>query len=177
MRSRSGTVMIAVISFVESALPLPILTDPFLVAAILADRAKAVRLVIVTTIASLIGGLCAYFAAAFFFETIMQWVTPGMLEQFNEMVSGNDSSTFVLTVIGAVTPVPYTIVAWVVAVLKGSIGVFIAASLLGRGARYAIVGYSTYKFGALAVSYAKRYVGIVSIIVALLAVLFVLYKM
>ena len=91
-----------------------------------------------------------------------------MLEQFQSMVVSNQANTFVLTIMGAVTPIPYTIVAWVVAVLNGSLLVFIAASIVGRGLRYIIVGYSVYRFGPLAISYAKRYLGLVSIIVLIL---------
>lgn len=177
MGSRSGVAMVAVISFVESSLPLPILTDPFLVAAVLANRANVVKLIIITTIASAAGGLAAYLMATLFIETLLHWMTPGIVEQFQAMVISNGGSTFVLTLVGAVTPVPYTIVAWVVAVIKGGLGAFIAASILGRGVRYTIVGYSTYHFGPLAVSYAKKYIGITSVIVFILAAIFIWYKM
>lgn len=175
--SRSGTVMISIISFIESALPVPILTDPFLVATILADRTKAVRLVIVTTLASVVGGVCAFLLAAFFFSFVEQWMTPGMTAEFQRLVSDEQSSTLVLTLIGAVTPIPYTIVAWVVAVLEGGLLLFIGASVIGRGTRYVIVGYATYRFGSQAVAYAKRYLMFTTMVVLALALLYVWYKM
>lgn len=170
--SRSGTTMIAAISFIESAFPVPIISDPFLVAAILVNRANVARLIMVTTIASVAGGVFAYFTAALFFDFLLQWMTPDIVEQFQSMVVSNKSSTLVLTLVGAVTPVPYTLVAWVVGVLKGGLVTFIAASILGRGLRYLIVGYSAYYFGPLAISYAKRYIGIISVFIIILAALF-----
>lgn len=170
--SQSGTTMIAAISFIESAFPLPILTDPFLVAAILVKRENVAKLVIVTTAASAAGGVFAYFTAALFFDFLLQWMTPDMIEQFQSLIASNKSSTLVLTLVGAVTPVPYTLVAWVVGVLKGGLLTFIAASVLGRGLRYLIVGYSAYYFGPLAISYAKRYIGIISVFIIILAILF-----
>jgi len=176
LRSKSGTGFIFAVSFLESSLPLPILTDPFLVAAILVERKNAVRLILATTIASVMGGLFAYFAAAFFIDVILGWLSVGMVNEFNHLVNGNNSSTFMLTLVGAVTPVPYTIAAWVVAVLQGSVWTFILASFLGRGFRYLVVGWCTYQFGPTAMHYAKKYIGITSIILFILAALFVWLK-
>ena len=177
LQSRSGLIFIALVSFMESALPLPILTDPFLVAAILANRSNTLKLVIMTTTASVLGGVCAYLVASFFFETLLQWLTPGMLSEFNSMVSTTGSNAFIMTLVGAITPVPYTIVAWVIAVIEGGITVFITASVLGRGLRYSLVGFATYRFGPLAISYARRYVIIASVILIVLIALYVWLKM
>lgn len=177
IRSRSGLAVLATISFIESALPVPILTDPFLVAAILVDRARAVRLVLVTMVTSVLGGLCAYFMATFFFEFILQWMTPAMAEEFHALAATNGGSALALTLVGAVTPIPYTIVAWVVAVLEGSLLAFIVASVLGRGFRYTIVGYASYRFGPAAVSWARRYIGIASILLVLLVALYFWIKL
>jgi membrane protein YqaA with SNARE-associated domain len=173
IQSRSGITILAAISFIESSLPLPLLTDPFLIAAVLVNRANTVKLVVVATVASVLGGLFAYFTAVLFFETLLAWMTPDMVGEFQAMVDTNGTSVFVLTIVGAVTPVPYTIVAWVAAFIKGGLVSFIVASILGRGLRYAIVGYSTYRFGPLAISYAKKYIGITSIFVFVLAALYI----
>jgi membrane protein YqaA with SNARE-associated domain len=175
--SESGVRMVSAISFLESALPLPILTDPFLVAAILANRTNVVRLVLMTTISSVVGGVFAYAAAAVFFDTMMTWFNPQVIEEFHMIVASSTSNIFLLTLIGAVTPVPYTIVAWVVAVLEGGLLVFIAASVIGRGIRYSIVGYCTYVFGAQAMVYAKKYIAATSVVVIALVAMIVWLKM
>lgn len=176
MRSKHGTAIVAAISFFESALPIPLITDPFLIAAIMLDRARVIRLVIVTTLASAAGGVVAYFMALFFFDIFSQWMSPTVLQEFNDLINNSQYSTTVLTLLGAVTPVPYTTVAWVVAVIKGNLLVFFLASIVGRGFRYALVGYSTYKFGQLAMTYARRYIGIASVFVIILAALYFWYK-
>ncbi|NCO62084.1 DedA family protein, partial [Candidatus Kaiserbacteria bacterium] len=56
---------IAVISFFESALVVPIITDPFMVAYILANRSKTTLVIIVTIFSSLLGGVVAYFMGMF----------------------------------------------------------------------------------------------------------------
>jgi len=178
MSSRSGVVLVGAISFIESALPLPILTDPFLIAAILAERANVVRLVLVTTITSVLGGIFAYYTAAIALDLLVQWFPDGALSDFNQLLSSsNQSSAFMLAWIGAITPVPYTAAAWAVAVMNGSIWAFIVASILGRGLRYIIVGYSVYRFGSLATKYIKRYIGYISLVAIIGAVGYFILKM
>lgn len=177
MQTRSGTALLALISFIESALPLPLLTDPFLAAAILLNRAKAIRLVVVTTLASVAGGLVAYALAFFFFEVLLQWLSPTVTAELHALTAGNGANTFVLTIVGALTPVPYTVVAWAAAVIDGGWAVFMFASFLGRGLRYVIVGYATYRFGPLAVAYTRRYLGAASVLALLLAAAYIWYKM
>jgi membrane protein YqaA with SNARE-associated domain len=175
--SRSGSVLVGLVSVFEAALPLPILTDPFLVAAILANRTKAVWLVIMTTVTSVIGGVMAYFMALYSFEWLQQWMSVELQNSVQVLVDTNEMSTLMLTLVGAITPVPYTIVGWGVAILEGSLLIFIIASVLGRGFRYAVVGYCTFKFGEAAIAYAKRYIIVASFVVILLAVLILWYKM
>jgi membrane protein YqaA with SNARE-associated domain len=175
--SDSGVTMISVISFLESMLPIPILTDPFLVAAILANRVNATKLVLMTTAFSTLGGVFAFVLASVFFDSMMMLLSPDVVAEFQLLVASSTSNIFLLSLIGAVTPVPYTIVAWVVAVLNGSLLIFILASILGRGLRYGIVGYCTYTFGRQAMMYAKRYIAFTSIAVVVLAGLVVWLKM
>jgi membrane protein YqaA with SNARE-associated domain len=177
VRSRSGITILGIVSFLESALPIPILTDPFLIAAILLDRVHVKRYIIVTTVTSALGGVAAYYMAYYFIDILLGLMPLSMVEEFQTIVSGTEISTMMLTLVGAVTPVPYTASAWAVAVLQGSIAVFIVGSLLGRGFRYAIVGYCAYKFGPLAISYAKKYIGIASVVVLILIILYILLKL
>lgn len=176
-KAKSGVITLSAISFIESALPLPLLTDPFLAAAILIDRINVNRLILATTVSSVLGGVFAYLSAAYFFDVLVHYLSPETIKIFQSIIDSNQSSIFVLSLLGAVTPIPYTIVAWVVGVIDGSLMIFILASLLGRGFRYAIVGYTTYKFGLLATTYAKKYIGLASVILILLGIIYFWVKM
>lgn len=177
LRSRLGLWVIAAISFFESTMPVPIITDPFMVAAILAQRSRAPLVVLVTMVSSLLGGIAAFIMAAYFFDLIATYMSTDIETQFQTMVSFGVSDTFVTTITGAVTPIPYTITAWVVAVAGGSIWVFILGSLIGRTIRYAIVGYCTYQFGPAALRYARRSLTITTIAVVLLVGVYVWIKL
>jgi len=177
LRSKWGLWLIALISFIESALPLPLITDPFLIAGVLLNRKKALLVVFITIASSVLGGLFAFISALLFLELLMQFMTPGMVSEFNSLVSNANTNTFIITILGAITPIPYTLVAWVVAALQGSMVMFLFASIVGRSLRYSIVGYSVYRFGPAASRYARRYIGFTSIVIFILVGLLVWYKM
>lgn len=177
LQSRLGLWLIAAISFFESSLPVPIITDPFMVAGILANRSRTALIIVVTTVSSLMGGLAAFAMAAFFFDIIGTYMTDDMAQDFQSLVSFGASDTFVTSITGAITPVPYTITAWVIAVAGGSVWVFIAASAIGRAFRYVIVGYCTYMFGQAALTYARRSLAVTSVIVLLFVAVYVWLKL
>jgi membrane protein YqaA with SNARE-associated domain len=163
MESRSGLWVVALSSFVESATPLPILTDPFMIAAIVLNRARMPLIVLVTTLSSVAGGVAAYLTATFALDLILTWMTPEMNLAFQNLIARYSDGTVLFTIVGAITPIPYTTTAYAVAALKGNLAIFIAASLFGRGMRFSIVGTLAYYFGPAAVTYARRWIGIISI--------------
>lgn len=177
LNSGPGHILLVTISFLEAALPIPIITDPFLIAAILSNRAKTAYLVVITTISSVFGGFFAYLSVLWFRDILLGFISPGLRESVVSIIEGEQQNTFILTIIGAVTPVPYTIIGWAVALIGGSPLIFVIASLIGRGFRYTVVGWSVYKFGPVAVAYAKRSILVTSAIIFLAVILYFLLKL
>jgi len=177
MGSKSGLWLIGLISFIESALPVPIITDPFMVAGILANRSKASLVVLITLLSSIAGGIVAFIMARYFFHWLELMMTSGVLEQFQSLIQMNSSNTLVVTLVGALTPIPYTLTAWVVAVGEGGLILFIVASFFGRGFRYAVVGLCTYWFGPRALVYARRSLGLTTLLVIVLVGLYIWLKL
>ena len=140
MTSRRGLWLVALISFIESASPVPVITDPFIIAAILLNRAKYLYIVLIATVTSILGGVVAFYMALLFMDIILGWLSPEAALAVATLAAQQDN-TFMLTLIGAFTPVSYTLTAWAVGALNGNIFVFIFASLLGRGGRYLILGF------------------------------------
>lgn len=177
MESESGIWLTALVSFIESAFPIPIITDPFMIAAIMLNRTKTATIIFVTTVSSVLGGIVAFFTVVFFLDFLEQLVSPEVSFSITSLSAQYSDSTLLITLLGAVTPVPYTSAAWAVAFIGGNLVVFVVASFIGRGLRYLIVGILAYKFGPTAVKYAKRYIGIASILLFVLVILYVWYKM
>lgn len=177
LQSRLGLWLIAAISFFESALPVPLITDPFMVAGILANRAKTLQIIVITITSSIMGGIAAFAMATYFFDVLNQYMTTSMQAEFQSVVAFGHSDTLVTTLTGSVTPIPYTITAWVVAAAGGSIWLFIGASVAGRSFRYGVVGYCTYLFGPAALRYARRSLAVSSVVVLIAVVLYVWLKL
>lgn len=177
LRSKYGLWALGGVSFIESALLVPIITDPFLVAYILADKKSAYKGVLVTLIGSILGGVLAYTIAFLFYEFITDRYLVGVVgEQFYVIVDRLKEGTFIISLLGAVTPIPYTLVAMGVGFVKGNFFWFLLASVLGRGARYAIVGVITYMFGEQALIIARRRVMLVTLVCVTGAALVLFFK-
>lgn len=177
MGSKSGLWLVGIVSFIESMLPIPIITDPFMVACILANRSRAGLVVFITLVTSVAGGVAAFLMARYFFIWLEAMMTSGMLEQFQMLIAMDSSNTLLVTLVGAMTPIPYTITAWVVAVGEGGLLLFIVASIFGRGFRYGVVGLCTYWFGPRALTYARRSLGLTTVVVVALVVAYVTIKL
>ena len=177
MQSKSGMWFLAFASFIESATPFPILTDPFLIAALLLNRKRSVLVVAITTVSSVVGGVAAYFTAFFFFEFLTSFMSAEMHTTFDELLQlRGEMGTFVLALVGAFTPIPYTTTAYVIGAMHGHIGAFILASLIGRSIRYGAVGVLLYYFGPTAIKYAKRSIAITSLVLLTLGGLYLWHK-
>lgn len=174
-KTKYGSWLLGGISFLESALPLPLLTDPFLSAYILADKSRVAFGVFITTITSIAGGVAAYLMAAGFYSVLTNTVLTGAtLEEFHSIATILQDSVFWFTLAGAFTPVPYTLVGLAAGFVEANILLFILASVIGRGTRYAIVGYLTYHFGEQALQIARQRILLTSIVGFVLVVVYFL---
>jgi len=100
----------------------------------------------------------------------------GLAHQFNAIVPKLREGTFIMTILGAVTPIPYTLVAFGAGFVKGSLLVFIIASIIGRGGRYVLVGAVTYYFGKQAIDFVRKKILFISVVLTFVAVLYFFLK-
>jgi membrane protein YqaA with SNARE-associated domain len=175
LRSRFGLWVLGAISFVDSAVAFPGPVDPFLAAYIMANRANAWLGYMVATLASVLGGVMLYLFAAFFTDQLLALLSPESTKTFNELVQHFDQGTFMLAFLGAFTPIPYGFVVIAAGILKGNLFLLIIGSLLGRGIRFGVVAYLTYRFGESALTIAKKHLKTLSIVAIICALLYALY--
>jgi membrane protein YqaA with SNARE-associated domain len=176
LRSKYGLYGLGLISYAESVLPIPILTDPFLVVYILANRSKVILAVTVSVLASVIGGVTAYAMGYLFADLFLPFLGGEFLVQFNVLAAQLQEATFILTILGALTPIPYTGVAVAAGFVHGNLWGFIAGSLLARILRYGLVGILTYYFGSQCLTIIKQNKLLLVIATVILVLLYVAYE-
>lgn len=142
---------LGLISFTESSF-MPILTDPFLLGMTIARPRLWLRYTIIAGVTSVLGGLFGYLLGAVFFDLVGERIIAfyHAEELFEKTALKLNEEAFWFTLIGAVTPIPYKLVAIVGGVLHINLLSFIVASIIGRFGRFIIVCYLSSKFGEYA---------------------------
>ena len=132
--------ILAAVSFLESSI-FPIPPDAMIVPMALAKPKDAWRIATVCTVASVIGGLFGYLIGYFLLETIGQWIINlyGLQEKALEFTAAYDKWGLWIILIKGLTPIPYKLVTIASGMAHFSLPVFIAASVVTRGARFFLV--------------------------------------
>lgn len=165
--------LLGVVSFLESSL-LPIVIDPLLALLVLAQPKRWLRLSLVASGTSVLGGIAGYAIGALFFNIIGAQIIVlyGLEDAFAHTAALFDNNAFLVVLFGAFTPIPYKIFALTGGVLGVNLLVFIFASLVGRVARFIIVGYIVKQFGTQLLSRYSRHLNIITIAVVLLVLIY-----
>ena len=174
LRGASAQWMLGLLSFLESTI-LPIILDPFLVMITLARRESWKRYSFIAAATSVIGGAAGYLLGVLFYDFIGErLVALYHLEQaFQTTTELFNGSVFWVTLVGAITPIPYKIFALAGGVLHVNFLLFIAASILGRFARFFLVGFITYRFGEHALRLFSRRFNYVMIVLVLVVIAYI----
>ena len=114
---------VALVSFAESAI-LPIPVDAVTLPVMLADRRRAWRVAWIATLASVLGGAVGYGLGLLLYDTLVTWL-----------------------IVGAVTPIPYKLIAIASGVEQLDFALFLAISLVGRGGRFLAFAALAWHFG------------------------------
>ena len=158
------------LSFLESvAFPIP--TDVMLAPMCALNPPRTARLVAWTTVFSVLGGVFGYAVGVFLFDWIKPWLhAVGYWDEYQGAVGMFDEWGVWIVFVAALTPIPYKVFTISAGVLSQSLALFVLASLLGRGARFGLVGFCMKHFGPALFAYVEKRIEIAGwIVVALLA--------
>lgn len=130
---------LAVLSFAESSF-FPIPPDVLLAPMVLARPARAVRLALLTTAASVLGGLAGYLIGYYALDVITPWLKElgywsGYLRVHEWFVAWG----FWVVLIAGFSPIPYKLFTIAAGALSLAVIPFVIASTIGRGARFLLV--------------------------------------
>ena len=151
---KSSKYYLALVSFIESSF-FPIPPDVMVIPMVISKKNDFIKIFLITTIFSVLGGMLGYLIGAFFFEFgahIMSFYGyEDKVTKIKENLVNSDGFYAWLGVLflAGFTPLPYK----VFTIASGLIGfnflIFILISLISRGLRFFIVSYLSYKFGDL----------------------------
>ncbi len=150
--------VLAAIAFIESSV-FPIPPDVLIIPMVLATRARAWRIALVATVASVLGGGLGYLIGAALFETLGRPLLEfyGQIGKFDEFRRIYEEWGAWIVAGAGFTPFPYK----VVTIASGVAGLdpvtFMAASAVSRGARFFLVAALLWKFGAPIRVFIERY--------------------
>ena len=138
--SRRAPLWLALVSFAESSF-FPIPPDAQLVPMALARPERAWRLAAICTAASVLGGMLGYLIGYAFYDAVaLPLVQFYHLEaRADAFVAGFQQYGLWIILIKGLTPIPYKIVTITSGLAHFDFAVFVAASVVTRGARFFLV--------------------------------------
>ncbi len=160
--SRHAPWWLAVISFAEASF-FPIPPDVLLIPMVLARRERAWTLALVCTVASVAGGALGYFIGYALFEVL---ATPLLRAYHYEAAFARFKDSYAeyglwVILLKGVTPIPYKIVTIASGAASFNFWVFMAASIVTRGARFFLVSALLYFFGPPVRAFIEKRLGLV----------------
>ncbi|SES21777.1 membrane protein YqaA, SNARE-associated domain [Tranquillimonas rosea] len=162
--------VLAAVSFIESSV-FPIPPDVLMIPMILAAPHKAWRIALITTVASVLGGLFGYWIGAALYESVGRPVLEfyGKDAYFDEFAVRYNAWGAWAVLIAGVTPFPFK----VITILSGTTGlslpIFVLSSIIARGLRFFIVAALLWRFGPPIREFIERRLGLVfTVFIALL---------
>jgi membrane protein YqaA with SNARE-associated domain len=162
---------LAVISFVESSF-FPIPPHPLLGLMCLAEPKKAIRFALITTVASVFGGLLGYAIGHFVYDTVGTQLLAllGLSESFPRAACYLREYGVEIILIKGATPIPFKLLTITAGFIAMPLIPFILASLVSRSFQFLLVGVLFRLFGAPIKAFIDKYLALVSTGVIVLVV-------
>ncbi len=159
---KSSKYYLALVSFIESSF-FPIPPDVMVVPMVISKKNDFIKIFLITTIFSVLGGILGYFIGIFFFDLGMQIMNfygyENKLENIKISLLNNEGFYAWLGILflAGFTPLPYKVFTIASGLIGFNIIVFIFISLISRGLRFFIVSYLSYRFGELFTEFMEKH--------------------
>lgn len=167
-----GALALFLLAFAESSF-FPVPPDVLLIALVLGAQAKAFKYAAICSVGSVLGGLFGYYIgsvlwysgseysslANFFFNNI-----PGFTHEIFEAVKMQyDQYGFWIVFTAGFTPIPYKVFTITSGVTEMNVFMFTLASVVSRSARFFLVAWLLWKYGAPIKKFIDKYFNILAL--------------
>ena len=149
---KSSKIFLAIISFSESSF-FPIPPDIMIVPMVIAKKTDYLKIFLIATLFSALGGLFGYFIGSTFLDISMNLIEfygyqEKVLNLKNNLTDGGGFYVFLGALfLAGFTPLPFKVFTITSGIIGFNIIVFFFICLTSRGLRFFIVSYLSYKFG------------------------------
>jgi membrane protein YqaA with SNARE-associated domain len=144
--------ILAIVSFVESSF-FPIPPDVMIVPMVIAKKNDYLKIFIIATLFSTLGGILGYFIGSYFLDAGMSVVNfygyeNKVLDLKNSLTKGTGFYVWLATLfLAGFTPLPFKVFTITSGMIGFNLFIFIFICLFSRGLRFFIVSYFSFKFG------------------------------
>ena len=158
---KSSKFSLAVVAFAESSF-FPIPPDVMIVPMVIAKKTDYIKIFLIATISSTLGGLLGYFFGSSFIELAMNLVQfygyeDKVLSLKNDLSHDSGFYFFLGTLfLAGFTPLPFKVFTITSGIINFDIFIFFFICLVSRGLRFFIVSYLSYKFGNTFSNFVKK---------------------
>mgnify|MGYP001429782566 FL=1 len=176
---KSSKYYLAVVSFIESSF-FPIPPDVMIIPMVISKKGDFLKISLISTIFSVLGGILGYLIGAFFFDLAMQIMTfygyeEKLINLKNNLIKNEGFLAWLgILFLAGFTPLPYKVFTIASGLIGFNLIIFILISLISRGLRFFIVAYLSYKFGNLFTQFMRehgsKWFTIVGILIVLVAI-------
>ena len=181
---KSSKFYLAIVSFIESSF-FPIPPDVMVIPMVISRKNDFIKIFLITTIFSVLGGILGYFIGAFFFDIGIQIMSfygyeDKLIKLKNNLINSDGFYAWLgILFLAGFTPLPYKVFTIASGLIGFNIIIFILISLISRGLRFFIVSYLSYKFGNLFTQFMNQHgskwftiFGILIVIIGIVVYLF-----
>ena len=177
---KSSKYYLALVSFIESSF-FPIPPDVMVIPMVISKKNDFIKIFLISTIFSVLGGILGYFIGDFFFDIGIQIMSFYDYEDKLTNIKNNliDSEGFYawlgILFLAGFTPLPYKVFTIASGLIGFNILIFILISLVSRGLRFFIVSYLSYRFGDLftefMVKHGSKWFTVVGILIVIVGII------
>ena len=165
-------IFLGTIAFLESSF-FPIPPDLLLLPMTLSRPLKWIRLALIATFFSVLGGIFGYFIGVFLWDTIGQTIIEfyHLENQFDLFKKNYNEKGAIIVFIAGFTPIPYKLITISSGGMHLDLITFILASLTSRGARFFILTGIIRIFGKAAKKLIDKYFSLVTFTLGLIIII------
>jgi len=166
-----GSWALFIFAFAESSF-FPVPPDVLLIALAISIPARALRYALICSAGSVLGGMAGYIIGFEFMDLLGFRILNfyGLMDKYETISHLYERYNAWAVGIAGFTPIPYKVFTISAGAFKINFPIFLAASIVSRFARFFLVGWLIYKFGAEIRSFIDRYFNILCIVFMILLI-------